>query len=47
MVNREDHPANSNFKTLNVIFAVISVTKFKLISACESVKILGYSSECS
>ena len=30
--------ANNNFKTLNVIFATVDVTQFKLIFACESAK---------
>ena len=34
----EDSLANNNFKALNVIFVVVDVTRFKLISACESAK---------
>ena len=34
----ENTLANSNFKALNAIFAIVDVTQFKLISACESTR---------
>ena len=42
---KEVHLANSNFKVHNFIFAIVDVTQFNLIFACESVRdAWGYSS---
>ena len=36
--NAENFLATANFKALNIIFAFVDSTQFKLISACESTK---------